>query len=195
MSRKCYRFYGALLSAQEKWLNKMAAKGYRLIRTEKMLYEFEQCKPGQYQYRMEFIGQKSKTNAEDYGTFLEDMGYQVFHKNINLNYSVGKVRYRPWAEKGGRVATNATTFNRELLIVEKETDGKPFELHTSFEDRASYYGSLRNPWLCILLLFGILGIINRSIVLGALSLVSLIPVILYQVQIIKVKQDAKTKEW
>lgn len=195
MSRKCYRFFGALLSTQEKWLNKMAAKGYRLIRTEKMLYEFEQCKPGQYQYRMEFIGQKSKTKAEDYGTFLEDMGYRVFHKNINLNYSVGKVRYRPWAEKGGRVATNGTTFNRELLIVEKETDGKPFELHTSFEDRAGYYGSLRNPWLCILLLFGVLGIINHSIILGALSLVSLIPVILYQVQIIKVKQDAKTREW
>lgn len=195
MSKKYYRFYGGLLSAQEKWLNKMAAKGYRLIRTEKLLYEFEKCSPGQYQYRMEFIGQKSKTSAEDYRTFLEDMGYQVFYKNINLNYSVGKARYRPWAEKGGRVATNGTTFNRELLIVEKENDGKPFELHTSFEDRASYYCSLRNPWLCILLLFGVLGIINRSIVLGALSLVSLIPVILYQVQIMKVKLDAKTKEW
>lgn len=195
MSKKCYRFYGALLSAQEKWLNKMAAKGYRLIRTEKMLYEFEQCKPGQYQYRMEFIGQKSKTNAEDYRTFLEDMGYQVFYKNINLNYSVGKVRYRPWAEKGGRIATNGTTFNRELLIVEKAADGKPFELHTSFEDRASYYGSLRNPWLCILLLSLVLGVISRSIVFGAFALVSLIPVILYQVEIMKVKQDAKTKEW
>ena len=37
----------------------------------------------------------------------------------------GKVRLRPWAEKGGRIATNATTFNRELLIVEKDNDGKP----------------------------------------------------------------------
>ena len=53
------------------------------------------------------------------------MGYSVFYKNINLNYSVGKVRWRPWAEIGGRIATNTTTFNRELLIVEKENDGKP----------------------------------------------------------------------
>ena len=67
------------------------------------------------------------------------MGYSVFYKNINLNYSVGKVRWRPWAEIGGRIATNTTTFNRELLIVEKENDGKPFELHTSYEDRANYY--------------------------------------------------------
>ena len=69
---------------------------------------------------MEFIGQKSKANAEDYHDFLEEMGYSVFYKNINLNYSVGKVRWRSWAEIGGRIATNTTTFNRELLIVEKE---------------------------------------------------------------------------
>lgn len=84
-----------------------------------MLYEFEACKPDQVKYCVEFIAQKSKANASDYHEFLEGMGYKVFYKNINLNYSVGKVRLRPWAEKGGRIATNATTFNRELLIVEK----------------------------------------------------------------------------
>lgn len=113
-------FFGGLLTVQKNWLNKMAEKGYRLIRTGKLLYEFEKCKPGQVQYCVEFIGQKSKANAEDYHDFLEEMGYSVFYKNINLNYSVGKVRWRPWAEIGGRVATNTTTFNRELLIVEKE---------------------------------------------------------------------------
>lgn len=45
MSKKCYRFFGGLLTAQEHWLNKMSEKGYRLIRAEKMLYEFEECKP------------------------------------------------------------------------------------------------------------------------------------------------------
>lgn len=134
MSKKYYRFFGGLLTAQEHWLNKMSEKGYRLIRAEKMLYEFEACKPDQVKYCVEFIGQKSKANASDYHEFLEGMGYKVFYKNINLNYSVGKVRLRPWAEKGGRIATNATTFNRELLIVEKDNDGKPFELHTSYED-------------------------------------------------------------
>lgn len=142
MSKKCYRFLGGLLTVQKNWLNKMAEKGYRLIRTGKLLYEFEKCKPGQVQYCVEFIGQKSKANAEDYHDFLEEMGYSVFYKNINLNYSVGKVRWRPWAEIGGRIATNTTTFNRELLIVEKENDGKPFELHTSYEDRANYYSNL-----------------------------------------------------
>ena len=58
MSKRCYRFFGGLLTAQEHWLNKMSEKGYRLIRTEKMLYEFEACKPDQVKYCVEFIGQK-----------------------------------------------------------------------------------------------------------------------------------------
>ena len=57
MSKKCYRFFGGLLTAQEHWLNKMSEKGYRLIRAEKMLYEFEACKPDQVKYCVEFIAQ------------------------------------------------------------------------------------------------------------------------------------------
>ena len=176
------------------WLFFLFEKGYRLIRAEKMLYEFEACKPDQVKYCVEFIGQKSKANASDYHEFLEGMGYKVFYKNINLNYSVGKVRLRPWAEKGGRIATNATTFNRELLIVEKDNDGKPFELHTSYADKEKYYRNLRNPWLFLLLLFALFAIIKHSIVLGIFSLVSAIPSILYQIQIIVVRQKAKTWE-
>lgn len=195
MNKKFYRFFGGLLTAQENWLNKISEKGYRLIRTGKLLYEFEECKPGQFQYCVEFIGQKSKENAQNYHDFLEEMGYSVFYKNINLNYSVGKVRWRPWAEKGGRIATNATTFNRELLIVEKENDGKPFELHTSYEDKESYYSNLRNPWLLLLLMFAIFTVVNQSVILGILALISLIPVIVYQSQIMKNRREAKTKEW
>lgn len=125
--------------------------------------------------------------------FLEII--RVVYKNINLNYSVGKVRLRPWAEKGGRIATNATTFNRELLIVEKDNDGKPFELHTSYEDKENYYRNLRNPWLLILLMFAIFAVVNRSVVFGVLALVSLIPVLVYQTQVMQNKREGKTKEW
>ena len=89
MRKKCYHFFGGLLNAQANWLNKMSEKGYRLIRAGKMLYEFEECKPNEVKYCVEFIGEKSKENAKDYSLFLEDMGYKVFFKNINLNYSVG----------------------------------------------------------------------------------------------------------
>ena len=193
---KKYFFFGSFLSAQEKWLNKMASKGYRLVRTEKLMYEFEECQPNEFQYHVEFIGEKSKEHAEEYKRFLEDeMGYRVMYKNINLNYSVGKVRYRPWAEKGGRIATNSTTFNRELLIVEKENDEKPFELHTSYDDMISYYKILQKPWLFMAIVFGILGIAMRSALFGAFAIISLMPLIFYQISLAKLKREANTKEW
>ncbi len=191
---KKYRFFGSFLEAQEKWLNQMASQGYRLIRTGKMTYEFEDCPPSQVQYRVEFIGEKSRDNAEDYRRFLEDVGYKVFYKNINLNYSIGKVRIRPWAEKGGRIATNGTTYNRELFIVEKENDGKPFELHTSSDDLVWYYRQLRNPWLSFLIIFGLFGILLKSIVFGTFGAFSLFPVILYQLKITKIKKQMRFKE-
>ena len=55
MRKKCYHFFGGLLNAQANWLNKMSEKGYRLIRAGKMLYEFEECKPNEVKYCVEFI--------------------------------------------------------------------------------------------------------------------------------------------
>lgn len=100
MSKKCYRFFGGLLNTQEKWLNKMSEKGYRLVRTGKLLYEFEKCKPDEVIYCVEFIGEKSKESSIDYANFLEDMGYKVFFKNINLNYSCWKSSLAPMGRKG-----------------------------------------------------------------------------------------------
>lgn len=194
MNKKCYRFYGGLIASQEKWLNRMAEKGYRLIRTGKLLYEFEECKPGQYQYCVEFIGQKSKESAADYARFLEDCGYRVFFKNINLNWSVGKAVVRPWADKGGRIATNSTTFNRELLIVEKENDGKPFQLHTTYEDKQDYCKNMRKPWLFLFIVSAVLGIAMRQLVWGIFAVISLIGLIVFQLELRKLKKKADIKE-
>ena len=171
MSKKCYRFFGGLLNTQEKWLNKMSEKGYRLVRTGKLLYEFEKCKPDEVTYCVEFIGEKSKESSIDYANFLEDMGYKVFFKNINLNYSVG------------------------ILIVEKANDGKPFELHTSYDDKEKYYRNLRNPWLFLLLMFALFAVTKQSIIFGIFALVSVIPGSIYQIQIMKIRKEAKTQEW
>ena len=195
MSRKCYRFFGGLLVSQEKWLNKMAERGFRLVRTTKVMYAFEDCVPKQYQYRVEFVGQKSAQSAEAYASFLRECGYRVFFKNANLNYSVGKAEVRPWADKGGRLATNATTYNRELLIVEKERDGKPFELHTTYEDKRAYYAGLRKPWLYLLAVSVIMGIGMRDIVWGVFAAISLAAVLLYQMELGKLKKLSDLQEW
>ncbi len=194
MSKKYYRFFGTFLQRQSDWLNRMSAKGYRLVRTGKLLYEFEPCRPDEYRYCVEFIAEMPRPKAEDYRTFLEDMGYTVFYKNANLSYSIGKVRWRPWAEDGARLATNATTFNRELLIVEKKNDGKPFELHTTNEDLLRYTKKLRNPWLSFAVIFLLCAVPMQSWIFGGFGIAALIPVILYQTEIQKLKKETETNE-
>jgi len=194
MNLKCYRFFSGLLTAQANWLNQMAGKGYRLVRTGKLLYEFEPCQPGQYQYQVEYIAQKSKQSADDYAAFLEDCGYRVWFKNLNLDYSVGKAVLRPWAEPGGRLATKGTTYNRELLIVEKENDGRPFQLHTTYEDRIAYCKTLRRPWLFLFLFFAAFGTAMRALVGWIFAAVGLAGVAAYQIELEKLKKQAVLEE-
>ncbi len=174
---KRYRYFWTLLAAQSHWLNRMADRGLRLSRTEKLLYEFQPCAPGQYRYCVEFVAHLSREKAEDYARFLEDCGYRTWFKNANLDWNVGKVVGRPWAEPGGRLASNATTYNRELLIVEKENDGKPFRLHTTLEDQIRYRKAQRRPALFLLAVMTPLAALTRSwpaVLFAALALAVLI---------------------
>ena len=193
--KQCYRFFGGFLSAQERWLNRMAEKGYRLVHVGRLGYGFEPCPAKQVQYCVEFIGQKSRQDAAEYHDFLEEMGYRVFYKNLNLNYSIGKVRWRPWAEQGGQIATPFTTYNRELLIVEKENDGKPFALHTTYEDRAAYYRVLRRPYLCLFLLSALLGVVTKAWAWGIFAAACLVPLAFYQLGLRRQRKAAQWEEW
>lgn len=118
----------------------------------------------------------------------------TFFQNINLNWSVGKAVVRPWADKGGRIATNSTTFNRELLIVEKENDGKPFQLHTTYEDKQDYIKNMRKPWLFLFIVSAVLGIAMRQLVWGIFAVISLIGLIVFQLELRKLKKKADIKE-
>lgn len=165
-----------------------------MARTEKLLYEFEPCEPGQYRYCVEFVGHHSREKADEYARFLEDCGYRVFFKNINLNWNVGKVEARPWAEKGGRLASNATTYNRELLIVEKKNDGKPFELHTSCEDKVRYFKDCRRPALFLFVVMVPMSILMRSWAAGILAVLSFVLLIWYQTELARLKKQSGIEE-
>lgn len=194
MGEKRYRYFAGLTGAQARWLDRMSDRGLRLVRTEKLLYEFEPCRPGQYRYCVEFVGHKSGAEAGEYARFLEDCGCRVLFKNINLNWNVGKVVARPWADRGGRLASNATTYNRELLIVEKENDGKPFQLHTTWEDRARYYRACRRPALFLLAVMAPVAVLLRSWVAGGFALAALAALAWYQVALARLKKRGELEE-
>ena len=191
---KRYRYFWTLLAAQSHWLNKMADRGLRLSRTEKLLYEFQPCAPGQYRYCVEFVAHLSREKAEDYARFLEDCGYRTWFKNANLNWNVGKVVGRPWAEPGGRLASNATTYNRELLIVEKENDGKPFRFHTALEDQIRYRKAQRRPALFLLAGMAPLAALTRSWPAALFAALALAVLIRHQLALARLKKQGGISE-
>lgn len=194
MNKVYHRFFAGAMKSQARWLNKMSERGYRLVNTGKTSYEFEECEPGEYEYCVEYVGDKSKENADSYKDFLEEIGYKVWYKNINLNYSTGKVAYNPFAEKGGRVISSETTLNRELFIIERTKDTKPFELHTSLEDKLKYYRRLRNGWIYIFGLFTVLFLQNRTIALGVIAAILFVPLIIFGIIIMKIRKEMKISE-
>lgn len=192
--RTCRRFFGGMLSAQERWLNRMAAEGWRLVRCGQASYEFEPSEPSAVQYAVEYVAHKSPQGVQDYKAFLEEMGCRVFYKNINWHYSVGKVKLRPWAEKGGRIAARRTTLDKELLIVEKRSNGKPFALHTTLEDRADLYREIAKPWLFFFGIFAGVGLLERMPALAVIGLLALAPALFYGLEAARLSWAAKTCE-
>lgn len=158
MNKKCYRYFGGLLNRQERWLNRMAAAGWRLVGTGKLCYEFEPCEPGAYEYRVEFVGQMAYEKSQDYRAFLKELGYDAFYKNVNLNWSFGKAVWRPWGEGAGQVSTNPGSYNKELILVGRPAASSPFELHTTPSDRAGYMRMLSRAHFFRAAMFLALGI-------------------------------------
>ncbi|MBR6307950.1 MAG: DUF2812 domain-containing protein [Lachnospiraceae bacterium] len=187
-------FFGGLIKAQEKWLNKKSAEGWRLVKSGIMTYTFERCEPDEYQYAVDYVGSKAFDEAQEYHDFLESLGYKVLYKNINPTYTLLRVRFRPFKKKPWVPVTNLDAYNRELLIVERKTEEGEFRLHTSGEDIKNYYLELIAPYAFLLVLFGGLGIVTMNIFTGAVAALFLIPIIIYLCEINKVKKLEKTEE-
>jgi len=207
MTKTVFRYFFDFIEGQEKWLNKMAKKGYRLKKCGKMVYVFESCRPDEYDYAVEFVADKSYVESKNYRQFLESMGFRTVTKNINLNFSFGKARWRPYAKGMGQVATSPGGFNKELLIVEKR-DGKPFELHTDLEDLISNYRAFLNSYLwaavCSIVLVAITFMPNEfnhllllhifRIIIGAVGVSFIVLIIKYSSTIRRHKKESKTNE-
>nr|WP_324293115.1 DUF2812 domain-containing protein [Lacrimispora defluvii] len=138
----------------------MAKDGYRLKKCGKLTYVFDECSPNEYEYAIEFVGNQSYSKAKDYRRYLESMGFHTFTKNIYLNISYGKVLWRPYAKGMGQIATSPGGLNKELLILEKKQDGKPFELHTDIHDKLSIYKTVRRAYTWAVFMITLLGVMT-----------------------------------
>lgn len=162
MMKKIFRIFLNPMGSQEKWLNQMAEKGYRLVNVGRFFYTFENCEPNEYQYSIDYVGNKNYKELKEYEQFLEEIGIKYYEKPINIGqFSWGKARLRPFANQGGRIATSKGMINRELLILEKKNNRKPFEIYSNIVDKIYRLKEIRKPLIfgeIIILFFAIMGI-------------------------------------
>lgn len=158
MIRK-FRIFFSVLETQENWLNQMAARGYRLVKTSLLSYTFEACKPSEYIYRVEVVYDKTRKQQKDYQAFLESLGIRTLNKNYGTGQvTLGKARLSAF----GKIRTWPGAVNKELLILEKKNDGKPFEIFTGKEDKISYYGKVVYSFLFVIIFFLALAVLGRA---------------------------------
>ncbi|WFA09267.1 DUF2812 domain-containing protein [Tissierella sp. Yu-01] len=154
------------IEGQEKWLNERVTEGLRLSRVGRFIYEFNKCEPNQFQYAVDYIGNKSNAQRKEYENFLDEVGITYFEKPLNLGqFSIGRIKYRPYANKGGKLATSRGMINREILILEKEYDGKTFDIYSSLEDKILALKERRKPHFYLLIFIFIMGLYINNIVI------------------------------
>jgi hypothetical protein len=161
---KKFKIFLNPIEGQEKWLNEKAAEGLRLSKVGRFFYEFQNCKTNEYQYAVDYIGNNSNANRKEYESFLDEVGIKYFEKPLNIGqFSIGKVKCRPYANNGGRVATSWGMINRELLILEKENNGKPFNIYSNVEDKIQALKERRKPHIYLLILVLLMGGYNTFV--------------------------------
>ncbi|WP_236915366.1 DUF2812 domain-containing protein [Clostridium sp. Cult2] len=164
--KKIFRIFLNPMGSQEKWLNQMSEKGHRLVNVGRFFYTFENCEANEYQYSIDYVGNKNYKELKEYKQFIEEIGIKYYEKPINIGqFSWGKARLRPFANQGGRIATSKGMINRELLILEKKNNGKPFEIYSNIEDKIYRLKEIRKPLIVgeiTILFFAIMGIFMEN---------------------------------
>ena len=161
MIRK-FKFFFRPVLGLTRWLNEMSNEGYRLIKTGNIFYYFEECQQSKYIYAVDYVANKSYSELKDYEDFLDETNIRYIEKPTSIGkISKNNIRWRPYADKGGRIATSKGMIKRELLILEKENDGKVFEVNTTIIDKINSLKIMRKPTVALMIFIGIMMLISN----------------------------------
>lgn len=130
-------FWAWQYEKEEAWLNEMARNGMALISVGICRYEFEECTPGEYIYRIELLKSwPSQADSISYIRFLEDTG-----------------------------AEHVSSLLRWVYLRRKASEG-PFDLYSDLSSRISYLKRVQLFFLALLFLELPIGISNLSLGIG-----------------------------
>ncbi|MCL2172181.1 MAG: DUF2812 domain-containing protein [Candidatus Bathyarchaeota archaeon] len=125
---------------EEKWLNKMAAKGLAMTAYTFCRYTFEECIPGEYIYRIEYL-----------------------EHNINHPESVRYVRFL--SENG---VEHVDTYFRWVYFRKKAAEGD-FKIYSDLTSRIKHYQRISQLWLVIGCMNLFLGLLQSRIIIQYLT--------------------------
>lgn len=144
---KVFKIFFSDIDKQEKWLNSMAQKKLRLIKTSRLFYYFEET-PIKYEYQVQCVLDKSVDELNEYIEFLRETNINVLKKN----FAVGSVvhKKRKLDPLSGNIKKDQN-YNSELLILEKIHDGNSFQIYSTNKDKLDYYKKVRRYFVSYLL--------------------------------------------
>lgn len=126
---------------EEQWLNEMAAKGFALAGVSFCRYEFEECNPGAYSYRLELLENNIRhPESQQYIRFVESMG-----------------------------AKHVGTFSNWVYFAMPAENG-PFELHSDNESKIKHLNRLLALLVPITIFCAAVGIQNILLLLTGAGL-------------------------
>lgn len=200
MIKRVYKYFGAMIELQEKWLNSMSEKGYKLTKCARTYYEFEKCEPGEYKYKIELVIDKSPKVFESIKKQLTNLGIGFFSKNISLNTIFGMVLFKSPLSFASEFTCQPELINKELLIIETFSDDNRCITINCDDLKIKYYKKQRNSYFFLSILWLILAFfmisksfIVRSIIFFILTISFSPPIFIYQNHIklcnIKKKND------
>lgn len=187
MAKRIYRYFGAMIELQEKWLNSMSAKGYRLTKCSKMYYDFEECEPNEYNYQIDLVIDRQPKELDNMIDQLKNNGYNVFSKNISLNTVIGMLFFKSPFSFVNKFLNSPDIINKELLIIETVNNSEKFDLSNSDKIKVKYYKTQRIAYISYLILWAFLLIVqfykkqaSKSIIFILLAIIFTIPILIYQ---------------
>ncbi|MBH1939940.1 DUF2812 domain-containing protein [Mobilitalea sibirica] len=160
---KVMKVFFSDLDNQEVWLNEKASQGLRLVKSTRLFYYFEECKPGEYVYKVEYVYDKSFKNLEKYIDFLKELNIRAIKKNFSMGVFA---HHKVSVSITGQVRTTSRNINAEILILEKKNDGKPFEIYTTKSDKIDYYKKVKRLNLSTMIFMSIIMIAMLVLVIG-----------------------------
>ena len=97
---------------EEKWLNEMAQKGYHLVKYSLTKYTFEEGEAGKYIYLIQYVGNNTDEENEEYFQIMKDSNVELITYAMN------------WA------------------IFRKKTEDGPFNIFSDYASKIQHYYSI-----------------------------------------------------